>query len=127
MSGASVGAFVLIALCWPGLAWACIGPGAAEAMERAQYGGWGSAALTLLAVLAATLFVWSRGLGRGPVAAGWVLVAVHPGLWLGVGDGDCGQARLEGSVLFACMGVALAMWSFWRPPTADPETPITGS
>lgn len=109
-----------LGLVLPGVAWACSGPGAAEAMARARYGGWGLAAVTALGVAGATLLTRRRALGRGPVAAGWVLLAVHPGLWLGVQGGDCGRARLEGSVLFACMGVALAMWSFWRPSPADP-------
>jgi hypothetical protein len=125
--GSLTAATGLVALCWPALGWACSGPGAAEAMQRARYGGWGLALLTGIAVLGATVLVRRRGLGLGSVAAGWVLVAVHPGLWLGVDGGDCGQSRLEGSVLFACMGVALAMWSFWRPHAADPEAPVTRS
>lgn len=114
-------AAVVMALAWPGFAWSCSGAGAADAMARARLGGWGLALVTVVGVLAATLLTRRRRLGRGPVAAGWVLVAVHPGLWLGVDGGDCGQARLEGSVLFACMGIALAMWSVWRPPAAEPE------
>lgn len=105
----------------PGVAWACSGPGAAEAIARAEMGGYALAAFTLLSVLGATLLGRRRGLGRGPVAAGWVLVAVHPGLWLGARSGDCGQTRLEGSVLFACMGVALVLWSIWRPVHPVPE------
>jgi hypothetical protein len=109
---------VAVLLAVPGAALACSGPGAAAAIERAELGGWRLAAGTLSLVGVATLLARRRGLGRGPVAAGWVLVVVHPGLWLGARGGDCGQTRLEGSVLFACMGAALLLWSLWRPPEA---------
>lgn len=117
MSGA-VRSVLLAALLLPAGAWACSGPGAAAAVRRAELGGWGLAALTALLVFAATGFARGRGVGRGPVAAGWVLVGVHPGLWLDAAGGDCGAARLEGSMLFTAVACAIVLWSAWRPPDA---------
>jgi len=117
VSGAVRGV-LLAALLLPGGTWACSGPGAAAAVRRAEVGGWGLAALTAVLVMAATGFARSRSVGRGPVAAGWVLVGVHPGLWLDAGGGDCGSARLEGSILFTAVACVIALWSAWRPADA---------
>ena len=51
---------------------------------------------------------------------GWVLALVHPGLWLDPGGPDCGASRLEGGLLCVAMGVALLLWSAWRPTEDSP-------
>ena len=85
---------------------------------RNELVGWALAGVTGIGVFVATLLCRRRGLGLGPVSAGWVMLGVHPAFWLGVDGGDCGRTRLEGSVLFACMAIALVMWAAWRPVDA---------
>ena len=101
-------------------AWACVGPRAEAMIQRARWGGWGLALATWVLVVVATWNGRRRGIGRGPLAAGWVLALVHPGFWLDPGGPDCGASRLEGGLLCAAMGVALLLWSAWRPAEDSP-------
>ena len=80
--------------------------------------GWVMFGITLLLVVVATLVAVQRGIGRGPIAAGWVMLLVHPGLWVSVDAADGPQTRWQGGLLFSLMGVALVLWSFWRPAEA---------
>lgn len=100
----------------PAVAWACSGgAAAAEAIARAQLIGWVGAGLAAMLLLVATVVAKRRGLGRGPLAAGWVLVFVHPGFWVSSRGGDCGSVRATGTLLFTALAVAVVMWALWRP------------
>jgi hypothetical protein len=113
----------------PGAAWACSGgAAAAAAIAQAELIGWVGAGMAAVLLSVATVVAKRRGLGRGPLAAGWVLVAVHPGFWVSARSGDCGSVRATGTFLFTALAVAVLIWAFWRPVDAErePEAPTEG-
>ena len=101
---------------WAGLAraWGCSGPGAAEAMVRAELGGWGLVVLTVAMVAAATLRSVRLGHGARLMAGGWILVLAHPGIWMSARSGDCGMARVESGLLFTLLAAMLGLWGMFR-------------
>ena len=80
--------------------------------------GWAWVGITLVLVAVATVVAVRRGIGKGPIAAGWVMLMVHPGVWVSFDAADGPQTRWQGGLLFSLMGVALVLWSFWRPSEA---------
>ena len=97
-----------------GTALACSGPDAVATMDRMKWLGWGLWLLAIGLVLAASVRARRLGVPLRAVAAGWILVVAHPGLWIPVDGGDCGQARLEGSLLFTALAAAVGAWGMIR-------------
>jgi hypothetical protein len=52
----------------------------------------------------------------------------HPAWWISARSGDCGRARLEGSVLFLAAAAGVLIWSLLRPAPAgeEPDTRARG-
>lgn len=73
------------------------------------------AAASAAAMGGATVLAKRRGLGRGPLAAGWVLAAVHPGLWQSPESADGEHTWFIASVLFTLTAAGVLAWSWWRP------------
>jgi hypothetical protein len=106
---------LLVLMLSPIPAWACSGPGAAEAIR------WNTlAALALfLAAGAATVFTVfrQRRLGRTRKSAAWLFapVVLHPGWWMSSLMGDCGMVRVHSS--WVMTGAVLLLCFFkLRPP-----------
>ena len=99
--------------------WACSGPGAARAMAWSEWGGWGLLALTAGLVLAANLRARRLGIGRRPMAAGWIVLVAHPGIWLAASESDCGAGRLQSSLLFTILAAFLGIWGMLRRAPDD--------
>ena len=93
---------------------ACSGPGAAEAIARAEWAGWGLLGLAVVMVLAANLRARRLGVGGRSMAAGWILIFAHPGIWMSARSGDCGATRLESSLLFTALAAGLGLWGMLR-------------
>jgi hypothetical protein len=72
----------------------------------------GAAALSLGG---ATVIARQRGLGLRTVAAGWVLVAVHPGLWQEPDPADGGLQHLIACGLFTVTALGVLTWARLRP------------
>ncbi|HOX42316.1 MAG TPA: hypothetical protein PK668_01900 [Myxococcota bacterium] len=93
---------------WAGLAWACSGPGAAEAIERATSLGWilfGAAALVAgLAMLGLRRLGWSFKRLRWAALP----VALDPAWWWSARAGDCGRTLVLGAWIFLGLTVLLA-------------------
>ena len=107
---------------WPSLAhvvWACSGPGAIQAMNRARWAGWGLWLLAAILVGVANVRARRRGVPMRAVAAGWILVMAHPGLWIPVTAGDCGLQRVQSGLLFTALAAALGIWGIVRAQMID--------
>ena len=94
--------------------WACSGPDAIQAMDRARWAGWGLWLLALLLVGAANVQARRLGVPIRAVAAGWILVMAHPGLWVPVTSGDCGLQRVQSSLVFTALAAAIGIWGMVR-------------
>ena len=90
----------------PCTAWACSGPGAMAAIERAERLGWQLFALLLGVSVIATVLLRRWQVGWRRLAAIALLVVVHPGWWLTARGGDCGSMRLMGSIGVTAVGAA---------------------
>ena len=111
-------------LLWAALqstALACSGPDAVATMNRMKWAGWGLWILAIGLVLAASLRARRLGVPLRAVASGWILVLAHPGLWISVDAGDCGQARLKGSLLFTALAAAVGAWGVIRSAPGSQE------
>lgn len=90
-------------------AWACSGPGAAAAIQKAEAQGW------LMFAGAMVLGAASMGLRRWsgmPWNRCWwpmVVAAAHPGWWFSARMGDCGTMRVLGSVGMLAVMVLLTV------------------
>ena len=73
-------------------------------------------------VLAANLRARRVGVPMRAVAAGWLLVLAHPGIWLSVTSGDCGALRVERGLLFTALAAAIGVWGMIRTPPLDQDT-----
>jgi hypothetical protein len=102
-------------LLWPGLCWACSGPGAESAIQRATLLGVVGLVAQLGLALAASVMARRKGVVRHPVLAAWALVAMHPGIWSSARSGDCGQTREVGALPFLLAGLLVLGWAWARP------------
>lgn len=100
-------------------AWACSGPGAEEAIARAEWGGTALAVFTVLLMAGATYLARQRGAMGRALAGGYVLLLAHPGWWMSARGGDCGEARLDGALLFTFLAAGIGVWSAIRPESAE--------
>lgn len=106
-------------LALPGVALACSGPGAMEAILRAQRLGWILWATTL--VLAGGPAIMSRLSSRGwrgqwPLLA---LVVLHPGWWMSARSGDCGGMLVVGSGVVTAVTPVVVGFLLWRARRSD--------
>ena len=102
---------------WPMVStvvWACSGPGATQAMDRAWWAGWGLWLLAVLLVGTANVQARRMGVPMRAVAAGWILVVAHPGLWIPVTSGDCGLQRVQSGLVFTALAAAIGIWGVVR-------------
>jgi hypothetical protein len=90
-------------------------------MTRMKWAGWGLWLFSIGLVVAAGLRARRMGVPMRAVASGWILVLAHPGLWMSVDAGDCGQARFEGSLLFTALAAAIGVWGMLRSPPSEPQ------
>jgi hypothetical protein len=113
MRRASLGSFVLLSLIAK-TALACSGPGAGEAIGRAERNGWLLFLLSLViaALSALGLRRWSRiPQPRWPLAA---LLLLHPGWWMSARAGDCGMMRMMGATAFTALLGIVVLILFWH-------------
>lgn len=122
--GRAVLAWSLLGLMLPGVAEACSGPGAAEAIAQAERMALGMHLLAGLLVVVATVVARRRRVLGSPVAAGWFLLIAHPNLWTSARSGDCGQQLEVSSILFTTLAAGLLVYVAWRP--VPPEPPEGG-
>lgn len=108
-------ALLLAALLLPNLALACSGPGAAEAITRAEIGGWILAGMSLGMAGLTSRLAWIRKIKSPPVAMAWVLLLAHPGLWVSARSGDCGRERWLLAGIFTLLEAGLVGWAWLRP------------
>ena len=97
-----------------GSAFACSGPGAMEAILRAERVGWILWVVTLLVAGGAAFAPRLRSAGwrtQGPL---FLVVALHPGWWMSARSGDCGRTLMAGSILVAALAPLVAGFLFWR-------------
>ncbi|MDI1449046.1 hypothetical protein [Polyangium sp. 6x1] len=99
-------------------AFACSGPGAEEAILRAERLGlilWG---VTLVVAVGSFFVPRLRAAGIRKQWPLLLLVVLHPGLWMSARSGDCGRTLVEGSILVAALAPLLAGLLFWRAARA---------
>jgi hypothetical protein len=116
-------------LLWVGLALACSGgPEVVEIIERSERWGLLLGAATVGLAAWTTLRARRRGLSLRPVFGLWAMALGHPAWWISARSGDCGRARLEGSVLFLAAAAGVLIWSLLRPAPAaeEPDTRARG-
>lgn len=97
---------------------ACSAPDAEAVMATAKWSGWGFLGVTAVIVLGSAWRAKRLGRGTRSMAAGFILLVAHPGIWMPVTGPDCGTERLEGSLLFTGLAAALGLWGVLR---AHPE------
>ncbi|MDC3955257.1 hypothetical protein [Polyangium jinanense] len=97
-----------------GRAFACSGPGAMEAILRAERLGWILWGVTLLVAVGSTLVPRLRAAGFRKQWPLLLLLVLHPGWWMSARSGDCGRTLLAGSVLVAALTPLVAGVLFWR-------------
>lgn len=106
---------ITVAFLWvPGVAFACSGPGAGEAIVRNEGLGWALWAATLL--IAGAFVATPRLRARG-WRSSWplvLLVLLHPGWWMSARSGDCGQTLREGSLLVTAVTLLAGAIVYWR-------------
>ncbi|MDI1479339.1 hypothetical protein [Polyangium sp. y55x31] len=103
-----------------GVAFACSGPGAMEAILRAERFGWILWFVTALVAVGSTFVPRVRAAG---VRKQWpllLLLVLHPGWWMSARSGDCGRTLLASSVLAAALTLVVAGFLFWRSGRVAP-------
>ena len=63
---------------------------------------------------AANVQACRMGVPMRAVAAGWILVMAHPGLWIPVTSGDCGLQRVQSGLVFTALAAAIGIWGMFR-------------
>ncbi|MFZ6182136.1 hypothetical protein [Nannocystis pusilla] len=108
---------VVAALAFPGLAVACSGPGAREAILHAEQ-------LGLVSWLTTAVLAGGSALIPRMRARGWrtqwpllLLAVLHPGWWMSARSGDCGQTLILGSAIVTALTLLVAGFLLWRPRT----------
>ncbi|WP_434426176.1 hypothetical protein [Nannocystis pusilla] len=105
-------------LALPGLAVACSGPGAREAILHAEQLGlvlW----FTTAVLAGGSLFMPRMRVGGRRKPWPLLLLAVlHPGWWMSARSGDCGQTLILGSVMVTALTLLVAGFLLWRPRVA---------
>ncbi len=113
-------ALVLAALGAP-VVRACSGPGAERTIQLSEWAGWGLWGLATVLVVAANLRARRLGGSGRSVAAGWVLVFAHPGLWMSARGGDCGMQLVQSSLLFTILAAGIGIWGMLRVVEPDQD------
>lgn len=79
-------------------------------MLRSMLVGWGALLLSIGAVVTIAAATRQRtGWVKGVLVTALVLLATHPGLWVGASSGDCGQLRFLASITVAVLHVVLTV------------------
>ncbi len=93
---------------------ACSGPGAMQAIVRAERVGWALLVLSLLLVAAPPLRALMRGHAVGRSVWALLVVLIHPGWWLSARGGDCGAMRMLGSIGMTVVAALVCSALLWR-------------
>lgn len=101
-------------LACPGLAVACSGAGAREAILGAEQLGWISWVATLVIAGGSAFIPRMRARGWRSQWPLLVLVALHPGWWMSARSGDCGRTLTVGSMVITALTLLVAALLFWR-------------
>jgi hypothetical protein len=116
----AAGAAVLL---WPGVVFACSGPGAGAAISSNER----LATMMFLAcllLLPASLIVWRRSQRhRGWAVAHILLIVMNPIWWISAVAGDCGSSLRDVATVFvvvAALGTARVTWLFLRKAAPVP-------
>jgi hypothetical protein len=94
-------------------AWACSGPGAADAIARASWVALAAIATSLGLTIALGVVTRRRGGKRRSqiFAVGLLALLIHPGVWMSATSGDCGAAVMLVAPVFALLHVGLVLLS----------------
>ena len=114
MKSAGVWLGLIAAVAAPRVAAACSGPNAAADIREAIALGYAFGGVSVVMLIVATVRLRAVRPRPTPLAAGWVLVAAHPGFWLSARGGDCGISLVTGAALFSGAAALVLLWSFWR-------------
>lgn len=109
----------VVSLCLPltlthSSGWACDGPGASELITKAEFLGWWLFVITAIAGVAGILILQLQGCRFRNGSWLLLVIAIHPGWWLGARSGDCGALRVLGSwiglgLMIFCLVLALVL------------------
>jgi hypothetical protein len=94
-------------------AWACSGPGAADAIARATLVAVAAIATSLGVTIALGVLARRRGGKRRTqlFAVGLLALLIHPGVWMSATSGDCGAAVMLVAPIYALLHVGLVLLS----------------
>ncbi|MEW5739082.1 MAG: hypothetical protein AB1938_09150 [Myxococcota bacterium] len=105
----------LLALGLPRLAWACSGPGAAEAIGTATLIGLLGLVLSVVLAIVGGVRRRRRGVRWVRALLGGLTVLLHPFVWLSARSGDCGQTLTAASVAVLVISLCWAVWPVKAP------------
>jgi len=94
----------------PGLALACSGPGAAEAIVRNELLGLLGLVGSLWLVVVGAVRRRRRGRGWLSASAGVLVLLLNPFFFVSSRGGDCGQTLLVAAAVFVLFAVTWAAW-----------------
>lgn len=107
----------------PTHALACSGPGAMDAILRAERVGWALWGASVVLVGGSLLLPWTRLRGRSRPWALLALVAVHPGWWMSARGGDCGRLLETAALAATALTVLLGLALWFRPRRGEAAEP----
>jgi hypothetical protein len=99
----------------PGLALACSGPGAPEAIGRAELTGLLGLVAALVLVVIGSVRRRRKGRRWRGIAVGSLVLWLNPFLWLSARSGDCGSTLVVATVAVTLIALAWAVWPVKAP------------